>query len=32
MASLGMNGPYSLDSETIDTEVTKKSAGNYSLA
>ena len=31
MASLGMDGPYKLDKETIDKKVTKKSPGNYSL-
>lgn len=31
MVSLGMNGPYLLDFKTIDTNVTKTSAGNYSL-
>lgn len=31
MASLGMNGPYKLDGETIDAKVTKKSPGNYAL-
>ena len=31
MAALGMNGPYKLDTETIDENVTKKSPGNYAL-
>ena len=31
MASLGMEGPYKLDAETIDAKVTRKSPGNYAL-
>ena len=31
MASLGMDGPYPLNSETIRSKVTKTSAGNYAL-
>jgi hypothetical protein len=31
MASLGMNGPYKLDTTTIDQVVTRTSAGNYAL-
>lgn len=31
MASLGMYGPYKLDSETMDEKVTRTSAGNYAL-
>lgn len=31
MPSLGMQGPYSLDFETIDKVVTSKSPGNYAL-
>jgi len=31
MPSLGMNGPYKLDNETIDAEVTQTSPGNYAL-
>ena len=31
MASLGMNGPYKLDKDTIDAKVTRKSPGNYAL-
>jgi hypothetical protein len=31
MATLNMDGPYSLDEKTIDKVVTKKSAGNYAL-
>jgi len=31
MASLEMNGPFSLDSGTIDDKVTKTSPGNYAL-
>ena len=31
MASLGMNGPYKLDKETIDEQVTRTSPGNYAL-
>jgi len=31
MASLGMNGPFDLDEKTINSMVTKKSAGNYAL-
>ena len=31
MASLGMNGPYKLNRDTIDAKVTKKSPGNYAL-
>ncbi len=31
MVSLGMNGSYSLDAESIDKNVTRKSAGNYAL-
>ena len=31
MASLGMDGPYDLDNETIDSKVTRTSAGNYAL-
>jgi hypothetical protein len=31
MASLEMEGPYNLDKNTIDTEVTKISPGNYAL-
>ena len=29
--SLGMEGPYKLDVETIDVQVTRKSPGNYAL-
>lgn len=31
MASLEMEGPYKLDSETIDAKVTRTSPGNYAL-
>ncbi len=31
MATLDMKGPYDLDEKTINSEVTKESAGNYSL-
>lgn len=31
MASLGMNGPYKLDNETIDKAVSRTSPGNYAL-
>ena len=31
MATLNMKGPYSLDHQTIDRIITKKSAGNYAL-
>lgn len=31
MASLGMEGPYNLDTETIEEKVTLKSPGNYAL-
>lgn len=31
MASLNMDGPFKLDEATIDSEVTKTSAGNYAL-
>lgn len=31
MASLKMNGPYKLDTNTIDAQVTKTSPGNYAL-
>ncbi len=31
MASLEMDGPYDLDNETIDANVTRTSAGNYAL-
>lgn len=31
MASLGMNGPYSLSTDEIDRVVTQKSPGNYAL-
>jgi len=31
MASLNMSGPFELDDETIDKQVTKTSAGNYAL-
>ena len=31
MALLNMNGPYSLNREEIDKQVTQKSAGNYAL-
>ncbi|MCF8242580.1 MAG: hypothetical protein K9J16_14475 [Melioribacteraceae bacterium] len=31
METLNMNGPYRLDSETIDEKVTKTSAGNYAF-
>lgn len=31
MASLGMEGPYKLDTETIETNVTRTSVGNYAL-
>jgi len=31
MASLGMEGPYELDTETIETNVTRTSPGNYAL-
>ena len=31
MPSTGLNGPYKLDKETIDNEVTQKSAGAYAL-
>lgn len=31
MASLGMNGPYKLDKESIDAKLTKTSPGNYAL-
>jgi hypothetical protein len=31
MPSTGLRGPYKLDNDTIDKEVTKKSAGAYAL-
>ena len=31
MESLEMNGPYELDNETIDANVTRTSVGNYAL-
>ena len=31
MPSLGMNGPFRLDTQTIDTKVTRTSPGNYAL-
>jgi len=31
MASLGMNGPYKLNTETIEEKVTRTSPGNYAL-
>jgi len=31
MSSLNMTGPYKLDAETIDNQVTKTSPGNYAL-
>lgn len=31
MANLKMEGPFSIDTETIDEEVSKTSAGNYAL-
>ncbi len=31
MASLEMNGPYTLDVKTIDEKITKTSPGNYAL-
>lgn len=31
MASLNMNGPYTFDLETINSEVTRTSTGNYAL-
>ena len=31
MPSLGMQGPYKLDSKTIEVQVTRRSAGNYAL-
>jgi hypothetical protein len=31
MATLGMKGPFKLDKETIDREVTRTSPGNYAL-
>lgn len=31
MASLGMEGPYKLDEDTIDDKVTRTSPGNYAL-
>ncbi len=31
MASLNMKGPFNLDEATIDSEVSKTSAGNYAL-
>lgn len=31
MASLDMNGSFAFDNDTIDKQVTKKSAGNYAL-
>lgn len=31
MASLNMNGPYSLDEPTIDAAIRKESAGNFVL-
>lgn len=31
MASLGMQGPYKLDTETIEAKVTRTSPGNYAL-
>lgn len=31
MANLNMNGPYKLDSKTIDTLIENASAGNYAL-
>ncbi len=31
MASLGMEGPFDLNSKTIDSEVTRTSPGNYAL-
>lgn len=31
MASLGLEGPYTLDTATIDNTVTRTSAGNYAL-
>ena len=31
MASTGLNGPHTLDSETVEKTVTKTSPGNYAL-
>ncbi|WP_323947524.1 hypothetical protein [Aeromonas caviae] len=31
MVSLGLNGPYELDSKTIDAVITRTGAGNYAL-
>jgi hypothetical protein len=31
MATLGMNGPFKLDKETIEREITRTSPGNYAL-
>lgn len=31
MATLGMDGPYKLDTKTIDKQVARASAGNYAL-
>lgn len=31
MVSLGMEGPYNLDTETIEANVTRTSPGNYAL-
>lgn len=31
MPSLNMNGPYKLDTKTIEEQVTKTSSGNYAL-